>query len=219
MERLSVEVDQAVAPPPSAEISALQVTLPAASVVNLPPFESAEQSKAEKRMFAEVTASAEVVAFVAVNLVAKKLLVVALVPVALVKVKDWSVLEESAKILAKVAVLVKVGASAKTRAPDPVSSPMRPARSAEVPRDVEASLSLKMVQSLEVRQPVVPEVALVQVSTPAAFERPVPVRSVKVSLLRPIEVAYRAVVVAVVAVKFVVVALVKKPLVARRSAL
>ena len=215
---MSVEVDQAVAPPPREAMSEEQTTLPWASVVSLPPLPEAAQLKAEKRMFDEVTWRALVVALPALKFEAKKLVVVADEPVALVKVKDCKVVEPVARMLAKVVIPVKVGASAKTRAPEPVSSPINPAKSAEVPSDVEASLPLKVDQSVEERQPVEPAEAVAQVRTPAAFERPVPVRSVKVSELMPIEVAYRAVVVAVVAVKFEVVALVKKPLVERRRA-
>ena len=72
---------------------------------------------------------------------------------------------------------------------DPVSSVMSDASSAEVSIEDEETLSLKIVQSAEVRHPNVELFEVIQVRAFELFWSPLPVRSVKYSLFVPRVVA------------------------------
>ena len=99
----------------------------------------------------------------------------------------------------------RVGRVANTRDPEPVSSVTSEASSDDVSIDVLPTLLLNTVQSADARQPNVEPFAVSQVSTPAEFDRPVPVRSVNLSeLSQSEELIARLVEVALVVVPLVI---------------
>ena len=103
------------------------------------------------------TVRVERFAFEAARVVAKKLVVVAFVPVALTKVKFWRV-EDAVEVNP-----TSVGLVLKTSVPDPVSSVMRAASFAEVSSDELEILLLKSDQSEVLTHPFVEAEAVSQV--------------------------------------------------------
>ena len=128
----------------------------------------------ETSMFAPTPESVKLVAF---RFVAKRLVEVALVVVPFVTVRA-EIVEEAFEMNP-----ARVGRVANTRDPEPVSSVTSEASSDDVSIDVLPTLLLNTVQSADARQPKVEPFAVSHVSTPAEFDRPVPVRSVNDSPL------------------------------------